>query len=361
MEITAYTAAELVALTQSERYGRLKHLPVSRIRALSHLHNPRLDPQTPIMYIAWVDGQVVGYRMVLCDELYTENGPQPVGWFSCIWVDAEQRGKGIAKQLVARCLQDWKGRIFSADSVHESKSLYRGTGLYKGDIFLEGVRAYLRASFADILVKKKPRLQPFKPLLSIGDTMLNWFVPGSPKSLPAIVETISEVEGEAEAFIQPYLQKLIFRRGKDDLNWITQYPWIRNGEPDEESRRYYFSSVAKRFKFVQWKLRNEDGKIVGYAMLSIRDGHLKTPYVFVEEAYVPVLAKAIATFMINERLETLTTFHPQLARHFKRHRKPFMFVKSVRREYFASTPLGQYIQTGTEPNICDGDGDQAFT
>lgn len=361
MEISAYTAAQLVTLTESPRYQQLKHLPVSRLRALSHRHNPRLDADIPIMYIAWHHGEVVGYRMVLCDTMYVNNQPQPVGWYSCVWVDAEMRGQGIAKKLVNRCLQDWEGRIFGADAVPESRNLYLSTGLYKGDIYLNGSRAYLHSPLATLVIQKKPRLSPLKPLLALTDNLLNLLTPKGSPAMPAGIETINQVDEETEAFIKPYLQHLLFKRSKQDLNWITQYPWIRNGMPDDESQRYYFSSVAKRFAFVHWKLRDPQGRMMGYAMLSIRNGHLKTPYVFVEESAVKTLGQAIVAFMVTQKLEMVTTFHPGLVQYFKQHRKPFIFVKSVRREYFVSAPISQHIILGPNPNICDGDGDQAFT
>ncbi len=361
MEIKTYTAAQLVAFTQSQQFSELKHLPVSKLRALSHLHNPRLDAETPIMYTAWVNGEVAGYRMVLCDILYANGQAQPVCWYSCVWVNPELRGIGIAKGLVNRCLEDWGGRIFGADAVPESRNLYLSTGLYKGELYLEGTRAYLQANFADIIIKKNPALSLLKPLLAIGDGILNLLVPSKATNLPKGVEVITFVDDKTEAFIQPYLDKLLFRRDKDDLNWIIQYPWIRSGEPDHESKRYYFSSVAKRFEFIQWLLKDANGGMVGYAMLSVRDGHLKTPYVFVEDAYVAVLAKTITNYMVAEKLEMLTTFHSGLAQYFKQHKRPFIFVKSIRREYFASNAVSQYVKMGATPNICDGDGDQAFT
>lgn len=361
MDIVAYTAAELVALTQSEVYSQLLNLPVSKLRALSHLHNPRLDPNTPMMYIAWLDGQVVGYRMVLCDTIYVDEAAQPVGWYSCVWVDPTVRGQGIAKKLVTRCLQDWEGRIFGADAVPESRNLYLSTGLYQGELYLEGARAYMRSPLAEVAFRKKPGLRLAQPLLQLADAVLNTLAPTTRTSLPEGIETIAAADHETATFIQPYLQQLLFRRGVEDLNWIAQYPWIRSGEYDEESHLYYFSSVADRFEVIQWKLRNSTGQMVGYAMLSIRDGHLKTPYVFVEDAHLQTLAKALVALMINEQLVMLTTFHPGLAGYFKTHRKGFLFVKSVRREYFVSNQVSQYVKMGANPNICDGDGDQAFT
>ncbi len=361
MEIVAYTAAQLVAFTQSEQFSTLKHLPVSKLRALSHLHNPRLIPEKPIMYIAWLNNQVEGYRMVLCDRLFDGDEAIPVCWFSCVWVNPALRGQGIAKKLVNRCLADWGGHILGADPVVASKTLHFSTGNFKGDLYLTGVRAYLRANTASILIKKKPALAPLKPMFNLADAILNLTVPIQDEALPKNVEVITFVDDKTDAFIQPYLSKLLFKRDKNDLNWITQHPWIRSDKPDNESKRYYFSSLAKRFDFVQWLLKDAKGKIVGYAMLSIRDGHLKTPYVFVEDAYVDTLAKAITSLMVNEQLEMLTTFHPGLTQYFAQHKRPYIFVKSIRREYFASVPISQYVKMGAKPNICDGDGDQAFT
>ncbi len=361
MEIVAYTAAALVELTDSRKFAQLRHLPVSRLRAQSHLHNPRLKSDKPMMYIAWLNGEVVGYRMVLCDDILADGEVQPVGWYSCVWVNPEVRGQGIAKKLVTRCLEDWNGRIFGADAVPESRSLYLSTGLYKGELYLEGTRTYLKLNLADTLIKKRPQLAILKPLFSMVDKVLGLMVPRKGGKMPNGVEIVTQVDDEVATFIEPYLATLLFRRDKHDLNWITQHPWVRSGEPDHESRRYYFSSVARRFEYRQWLLRDAQGRIMGYAMLSIRDGHVKTPYVFVEDQAVAMLAKALAVLMVNERLEMLSTFHPKLSAYFKQHRSPFIFVKSIRREYFVSVPVSQYVKMGAEPNICDGDGDQAFT
>jgi len=307
----------------------------------------------------------MGYRLLVCDTVYIDDKPQGCGWFSCLWIDPEKRGKGVAKALVRESQEVWKGQTFSADPAPAANMLLKGMSQLIGPYERQGARAYLRFNTAFLLPAKKPKIKPFKPLLTLADTLLN--VPQALRLRFAKVksnlvpEKINRADSEVDHFIAPYLQGKLFRRGVTELNWITDYPWIKTGKPDYDSKRYFFSSVADRFEFQHWKLRDANGNMVAYLLVAVRNKNLKVPYAYFNEQHTAQVANFIISLMLAEKLDMLTTFHPLLAPYFLKNQSPFIWVKPMRKNYYAGKEMGDVLRTGTDPNFEDGDGDQAFT
>ena len=86
-------------------------VPISRHRAWSHIRNPRVSENDVILVLAMVNGKMAGYLGVLADHIFLNNQKEKAGWLSCMWVDPEVRGQGIAKQLLNRVLERWDNRI----------------------------------------------------------------------------------------------------------------------------------------------------------------------------------------------------------------------------------------------------------
>lgn len=367
MEIVTYNAAELKAFVNSDEFDRLEVLPISRHRALSHVNNPRLDPEKNLLYVAYKGAKVVGYRLMLCDHIYLNDEPKPIGWYSCVWVDAEMRGQGIAKRMVSQVFDEWGTDIVYADPVPESENLYIRTGKFQGPILLNGIRLYVRATLEQVIMNKKPQWKWSRRLWSFTDELLNLLHDGKISEHRQRMDRwghwtkLDGVDDEVAAFIKPFQKNELFRRGKDDLNWITQYPWIRQGTRLPEDDKYYFSSVEDRMKYIHVRVNDPRGIIIGYMLVEIRDDHLKVPYAYFKRDQTPRMASVLWQLTLDRRIETVTVFHPLLVMHFKRNRYPAIFAKTVTRNYYAANHLHQYFKTGDELNFMEGDGDQAFT
>lgn len=367
MEIVTYNAEQLQRFIESEQFKRLKTLPISRLRAISHINNPRVDPNRDILYVAYDGQEVAGYRLLLCDTIYLEGRPESIGWFSCVWVNPNRRGQGIAKQMVTRVLKDWREEIVMSDPVPASEALYLGTGAFAGPVTLQGIRLYVRSTLAELVLNKKPGLAWMKPLLNVADTVLNtgsYFkreCARNDMNRWLNFKVVEAVDDEMGAFIASFQQQELFRRNKDDLNWITQYPWIRSGEPNEEDRKYYFSSVARRMDYKHMRINNESGDIIGYMLVEIRDNHLKLPYSYFEPAVTQVVANVLWQIILAEGIDTATFFNPLLVAHFGRQHQPAIFAKEIKRNYYVAHRYLPYFKTDKSLNFMEGDGDQAFT
>lgn len=364
MEIKSYNAHELRELVQSPDFRRLKHLPISRLRAASYLNNPRAVPDKKMLFIGWINNEVAAYRLMLPDIIYLNGEPEEVAWFSCVWVDPEKRGLGLARKLVTLALEEWGDYIMGADPVVASKTMYQQHYNFAVPA-IDGLRLYFRFNMAEILVKKKPSLKPAKPILGMGDTVANMFqdmrLNGYQVKQVPNYEVVPEVDDDLTHFISGFQQNELFRRGKNELNWITQYPWIREGVSTAEDEKYYFSSVSRQFRQQHIKVLDESNITIGYVLCTLRDGHLKIPYAYFEANNTEAIAKVLLKLALEHQATMLTTFNPLLTDYFMKNKGPAIFAKQIKRYYLVSEKLLPFVNTGTQANFKEGDGDQAFT
>ena len=142
-------------------------IPISRHRAWSHIRNPRVSEDDVILVLAMVEGKMAGYLGVLADYIYLNGQKEKAGWLSCMWVDPEVRGQGIAKKLLNRVLERWDNRILVTEFTPAAKGLYDRSQQFQDLKISEGLRGFLRFNLDELLPKKFPALEKWTraPLL----------------------------------------------------------------------------------------------------------------------------------------------------------------------------------------------------
>jgi GNAT superfamily N-acetyltransferase len=363
MEIKHYTTGTILEFVSSGSYLRLKDIPISKQRAISYAHNPRAASSDKILWVAFENDEVAGYVGTLPDKIYSDGEWKRMGWLSCFWVDPRFRGKNVSKQLFECVIEEWNNTVLITNMQPGTLRIYERTGYYHSPVSKAGIRGYLRFNLAEILPPKGRFFPAIKPILRSVDFIFNLanairlvFYPGY-KTDPSIqFEYVEEIGREAEELINKCNQQYLNRRGKEELEWITKYPWVLEEEENTDSRRYYFSSVSKRFFYQKVEFRNETGTVTAYLMLSIRNNHLTVPYAFFKEGMESTLVKFLYNTMLDYQLNMITVFHPGLSEEIKRSHSPFLFKKKILRPYFIPKTLGL-----PELAFQDGDGDCVFT
>jgi GNAT superfamily N-acetyltransferase len=366
VELRAYTAAELHAFTRSETYRHLPVVPISPQRALSHLRNPRLDPDDRTMFICWDNGRIAGYLGVFADAIYLRDERHKAGWLSCMWVDPDIRGKGIAKQLLQAVLDAWDRRILVTEFTPAAKGLYDRSGAFEDLLRPAGMRWYLRMNLAGILPRRQPRMAPLRPLLSLADQALN--LParllGSLRGAAPDLdwEYLPELDAEWDAWIGQQQDGQLTRRTAADLNWMLQHPWIGNAPfPDRNSRRYHFSALEPRMQFLPAGLRSPDGAPAALMILALRNGALKVPYWYAHPAHGPQAAQLLLALAGGLGAHTLTAFHPGLLQALGSTAPRAWLRRPQQRHFIISTVFAAARAGQSAYAIQDGDGDAAFT
>ena len=364
MEITFYTPATIRDFVSTERFSLLRRIPVTPQRAVSHSGNPRATENDRILFVAWENNEVAGYLGVLPDFVYESNSAVRVAWLSCFWIDPAFRGNNLSTRLLSLVMEAWEDHILITNMAPGTIGFYLRTGLFNPPVFKEGYRGYLRFNLSEILPPKKKIFRKSGILLKGIDWMLNLangirllFYPGYGYSGRFRMELSEEITPEAAAFISDHNKSEYSRRGKEELDWILRYPWIR--EEDAEGgpeKRYYFSSTARRFIRQTVEIHTGDGILCGFLLLTIRDNHLTVPCFYGTEEIRKDVTKFLFNILLDYQLNMLTVFHESLMNVLRESTSPFIFHKKILRPYVFPKSLD--IMT---PSFQDGDGDSIFT
>lgn len=366
IELERLNRRELLAFVATDTYRQMAALPISLHRAISHAHNPRAEDEDVLLIIARENKVMVGYIGVLPDRLhFDDDRTEKGGWLSCLWIDPVQRGKGIAKLLVEAAIESWSQRILVTEFTGPAKRLYDKIGLFEDLQIKLGLRLYLRMDLAKILPPKRPLFQKICPLLKLFDRAVNLIMDirylFPPPAIELPFEYVNGIDEEIEALIEDQQQRQLFRRKKPELRWIVEYPWLLSApDTDFPSEKYAFSSVDRSFNQVMIKVRNVDGRLTGFMMLSRRDRHLKVPYFYAESAAVKDMGRLIARHLKMWKINTFTTYHPSLITYFQEQRAGALFQKSIQRHYIISR-IFDHPEKYDRYEIQDGDADCAFT
>jgi GNAT superfamily N-acetyltransferase len=369
MIIKEYTAEELKQFIESDAYRNMPAIPISHHRALSHIHNPRLEKEDMIMFVAYEEDKMIGYLGVLPDQYFIYDRTYKAGWMSCLWIDPNTRGKGVAKKLVSQALQTWDERLFATEFTPEARSLYMRIGAFAELTTLEGIRCFMRFNLHEVLPQKNTLFKIAKPILRLTDAVLN---PLNELRLQdghkrksnhqTNIEWLKEIDDEAEAFMEDYQADEFHRRSIKELSWIIQFPWILPMDKEDGLKsKYYFSSFDKRFEFKFLKVRDEAGVLIAFMLISIRNDRLKVPYAYIEPLHIGEAAHALMEIMLKEKLSTLTTYNKLLVQYLHTSETPFVFKKAIKREILAARKIMETLPEGFVPTLQDGDGDCAFT
>ena len=367
MEIKTYNSAQLNDLILSEQFDRMPVVPISTHRAISHIRNPRAEPNDTLMIIAYEHDEMIGYLGVLADRIYATDGQSfKCGWLSCMWVNPTLRGRGIAKQLLATAFKDWNNHILVTEFTPEAKGLYDRSANFSDLRTNEGLRCYLRFNLHEILPKKNEKYKRYTSLLRLADSIANvvvdlklrYFPPSDHSSLR--FEEVKRLYADENDYILSQSEHSIERRDVAELNWIMEYPWLVESAPTEESKRYHFSSVSDRFQNVFVRMMKDD-KIVGFIHLTIRDNHLKVPYLFFEKEHTRDVMEYIHSLMLTQNINMLTVFQPELIRYISDSSSPFIYKRAIKRNYIISKVLDMHFSNKENLLIQDGDADCAFT
>ncbi|MFZ5554104.1 MAG: GNAT family N-acetyltransferase [Bacteroidota bacterium] len=359
MEITGYDKKQLEEFISSTEFMAMDILPITRHRALSHIHNPHAGENDLLLFIARENNRMIAYAGVLADEIILEGKKEKCGWFSLFWVHPDFRGKGIGKKMMEHVITQWNEKLLVADYVPATKNIYSRTGKFSDLSPKEGWRCFLYFNLAEVLPPKNKFFTVIRPLLGFADLFLNLFAGirflfiRSKKSSDSVTE-IKFAEEKHQAIIDRH-NNSAFKKTVNELNWIKNFPWVLSPENEKEMKRFHFSSYANYFFTGIYEIKSEN-KISGLMMITIKNGHLKIPYFFGDRNAATVATGFIVSEMRNKHLSMATVFHSEICEELKKTKGVFVAKRNFKRHYLISKTFGT-----TNIKLNDGDGDCGFT
>lgn len=369
IRIRSIGLGEIQEFINSEAYKLLDNIPVSLHRVASYLHNPNATENDLVLFLAYENEQLVGYRTVLPDKLLDGQRIIPFAWLSGCWVLPEKRRQGIATLLLNQVLVAWDYRLMFTNYAPESKEVYDKTGEFEKYVSLVGIRAYLRFPFSDVLPSKNKLFCNLKPMLKVTDYFLNAFgdirfsnLKKNPVSEQFEIEEITELDEESIIFLKGFGKESLAYDIIEKLKWIAEWPWVLEADKAEElDKKYFFSSTSPRYKNIQLKIYLPDRKLVGYLMLLVIGNKLTVPYCFYSDGATGLIHDIISAHMKQFKLNYVTVYHPELVELIQQQNKGYLYIKSIVRNIFCSIGLKNNLPEPEDINWQDGIGDTAFT
>jgi hypothetical protein len=362
METRTYNRRELSDFISSEAFSSLEDIPISKHRAVSQINNPRASGDDVLLVVQFDGEKMVGYLGILPDRMYKGDEPVKMAWLTSFWIHEDYRGKRIKSILFDKATGLWDQKVLITNLIPWTVAIYEKTGIFQPARDKIGIRGYLRADLAVILPPKKKWFETMKPLLKVTDFVINsfgdvrfWFFKGYDHG-DIRVEQMNHIDQAMADFIDAHNKSFWHRRGKEELEWIMQNPWVlEDNKGNQDSSGYFFSTTSKRF-FYRLVRFTSGNRITGLVLLCIRNSNLTVPFVFADRECLDEIAGELVNTMLSQKLKTVTTFQEGLACALKKLNRSFIFMKKIKRTYF----IAKKLDFANTLDFQDGDGDCAF-
>lgn len=360
MKVVQVKVNELEGFVMSELYSHLTELPITHLRALSQAYNPRADKDDVALLVAYEGTTLLSYIGILPDTICLHGTPEKMYWNSCWWANDKIASNG-AMLLFYSALKLTGGKFHFPDLTPHTTQILGKMGKFRLDNH-EGVKAYLVSNLAHILPKKKQAFSKISGVLRLADAMLNYYGRlhrrrrlTAPSSSAISYECVDEIDVELDEFIATQQASDLFKRGRVELNWIKQSPWITtHASQQETARRYAFSLYAEQFDNVFVKVW-EQNRIVGFFALLLRNNEAKLTYCYYNTEFQRDAVYVLQKILIERQVHNILIFDGGIIATLKTNQHPFLHIRAQSR--VSAHPLNVDF---VEKHLQLGDGDCAF-
>jgi len=362
MQLVSYNKFELKELIESDFFKRLNKIPISKHRALSHINNPYCADDDILLWAVYENETLMGYSSVLPDMIVRNNRKEKIYWSNSVWREESEQKTTLATMLLLKVLEQYKNRFFITDFIPEAEKSYRKLRIFKPIESEWGCLFYRNLAFSRAIKKRFPKLKPIVPIYSVFEKCFNFILFLGRKltnkkinpDLRIIESTIFDTE--FDNFIIDYCnENQLVVRDAEFFKWIIDYPWVLQGKPDNESKRYHFSSVSKQFEYHPVKIYDKQ-KLVGFMFLKIRDKRLAVSFSYLNDVCVKDAAAYILQLANTKDLDGITSFDKKLLSDLTKKRTKYIFAKKMEKKYFFPRDFDI-----TSSAFQEGDGDMVFT
>lgn len=365
MKIEKVTLTQLKDLLNDNDYWRQQTLPISKQRALSFIHNPRAEPDDPVLFCGYDNDELIGYLGVLPDMIFTNSTSYRIGLLSGWWVHKDYRKSGIGAFLFVKANQEYKDRLCGIKYNRKSGAVILRSGklieLKKNAI--QAADIYLRTNKLgnERMRKYKAYRVIRKPwnIIINGNCALkrrSWVKKNRRASLK--IEYCNIIDNETDKFIKSKQQNSLFKRSAPEFNWIIQYPWVLQS-PGLMSKpsNYFFVSMAKRFFHLAVKILDGDA-VIGFLMMRVHDDLLDISYVYYDRQYESDIIGIIMLHAVSLNASEVKIYGQRLYEGFIRAEVPFL--KSITYKNNVAVPVKFMHIDDRSYDIQGGDGDCVF-
>lgn len=367
MELRLIRTSELTDYLIEKESEEGKELPLTLSRAMSQVNSPYVGDEDILLITLEKGGELAGYMGIL--PCFFRGDPSNRFFFNSCWWVAPGAGAAVSMRLLKEFLSLTGGRALFSDLSKRTAGIIERAGFR---IFSrDGVVLRFRPGFQQRSFSRQIK-GPYKgvvrsvrnsQLLRIAGFFAGFFYPRRVFCQNRRVQddgfelSIDKPGNEYFGFIRRFSESAICVPDDTRVQWWENYPWLvrANRANRKIARRYYFSFLAESSELLFPVLR-KDGKIKAAGVLRLRDGVVKTHYLWAEEHCIEAFCRSILCFAEkNRQVHSLQSFHPVMLELSRTSGFPGKFRMYVKRF------MSKGCFDDEEFDFQDGDGDSVFT
>jgi len=355
IDIVGLNKKELKGFTRSDEFKNLSFAPISELREISQIQNPRAKEEDVLLFLAYDDSIFAGYLGMLPDDIAVNSKEKfHFGWLSTLYVSEKHRGKQIAQKLLFAAEEAYHKNLMITEFTPSAGRLYNKIGLFEYLTPKNAIRYYYKSNLAELLPSKKTIFENNKIWLRRLDNFANLFIPYLGKGKNHIYKITKSPDEKLEKFIN-HKKKNPFGRSLHEFQWIMGFPWLskKNKQPN-----YLFSSYSKDYEMF-WVAVYHNQEIISTMLCSIRNSHLKVLYYFGSlDSITEILPKIIKKY----KVKMMTIYDDELNTIIKKNKSPrAIYKRPLERQYMIHKDFKERIGKDFSFEFKDGDGDFSFT
>ena len=178
---------------------------------------------------------------------------------------------------------------------------------------------------------------------------------------PCAVKICLEPDEQHLRFVHEHAVEDLTMPTIERFKWWKENPWRVPADNFTRpiARRYYFSSISEQNELFILECHCNES-LIGLAILSNRDGVLKTHYLYYRKEIETDFYQTVFRVVVSLRdTHTLISFHEGFARYVSRQIFPRLHIREADRYTAFSATLKDKL--GKNIRLQDGDGDYIFT
>lgn len=348
IKIKLYTVKDLKDWICQGTDNGLSDQIIGRIRAYAIINNPSANDSDTCLAVAYIDQQVVGYTAMFAELFSKPELEDKYFWGTTLFVDSQQRGKGIGKKLMKAIKDSIDNKYLGLDSSDASVEIDKklNSSIYYYN------RYQLIFKRDDLVLSiKKIKYYIKRILLQAG----NKEILRKTHSEEYNLEYVNYVDDSIYDFITSNSSQDLFLRKKETLNWILQYPFIISTPlVNRLDTKYAFFSAAKSFSLSAIKVL-KNNVLVGFYIYKINDGNMSILYLYCTSEEKNTVYNSILEHLFTLDLSSICTFDLDLIEYCN-----LLGIKSLNKnintyEVAFTVPVG--FDFNHELKIQGGDGD----
>lgn len=360
LSISKISLKELRLFNDDTGLTEKEFLPISKVRAMSFMANPRVHSNDNVLYQAHWNEKLIAYLTVLPDTAFVNNQTIPFAWISGAWVHPNFRRQGIATKLIDTVAADWKGMLMATNFSKITEAVFEKTKTFKTAKRIEGRRFYLRKT----LLSTYNCCKHSNPFNYLGEKAINLFNYSS--LTRKLLKLPKEIELEYfsrpdEEIIQKFTletEKTLTKRGANEFNWIIRYPWLINGLlPDRAAQKFFFASVIPASAYYLVKVFKDD-ELIGVLLMQHSNTRFTVPYYWFENGAEDVMAKVILLHASKAKASFINIYNKKIVDAMLNLKHYYYYSMARTRQYLVADSMLDII--GENFDLMDGDGDCAF-